>query len=529
MKNKFTKIIIYIILLIIVFMVSFNYILFKNFNLNNILNVNKGNYTQYNISYDKLIKNESIKFSEPNILNIVSCDYKVNVNNLNLKIKDFSIETNDNNINYKIVLYTKNGKKIVKYSNDFIKISKKTKSVYVNDEIKKIKIDAQYEIYDRKYSPSKNAKIIRVGKININSQKNRNLINKISLIKSLFVTIIFILIMLILKFISKIKDNKLNNINIYKSFLFFSIFFGIIFSILMPLYQTPDELTHINMIYQELNYKNIDLSDNFRNYADMSNVVRNVKRKVNVDKYFDLSKRINIKPQLHIPKISIIRHLPQAIGLIISMILNLPIFITITLCETLAVLLYSFVCYKALKLMPFKKYVLAFIMLLPISIQQFSSFSYDATLNCFCFIFIAYILHIKYVKEQFDIMDFLKLIGIALIIAVTKIPYVLLFLLILLIPLKKYNFNLKFIIIDYQYLKKHKKSIIIILCIFLPILLYFVYKVLTKIIIGKILLCTIRHPIISYKLIRQTTNIFFGNYILTLIGKLSWFDVILDN
>ena len=180
MKNKFTKIIIYIILLIIVFMVSFNYILFKNFNLNNILNVNKGNYTQYNISYDKLIKNESIKFSEPNILNIVSCDYKVNVNNLNLKIKDFSIETNDNNINYKIVLYTKNGKKIVKYSNDFIKISKKTKSVYVNDEIKKIKIDAQYEIYDRKYSPSKNAKIIRVGKININSQKNRNLINKIS-------------------------------------------------------------------------------------------------------------------------------------------------------------------------------------------------------------------------------------------------------------------------------------------------------------------------------------------------------------
>ena len=198
MKNKFTKIIIYIILLIIVFMVSFNYILFKNFNLNNILNVNKGNYTQYNISYDKLIKNESIKFSEPNILNIVSCDYKVNVNNLNLKIKDFSIETNDNNINYKIVLYTKNGKKIVKYSNDFIKISKKTKSVYVNDEIKKIKIDAQYEIYDRKYSPSKNAKIIRVGKININSQKNRNLINKISLIKSLFVTIIFILIMLII-------------------------------------------------------------------------------------------------------------------------------------------------------------------------------------------------------------------------------------------------------------------------------------------------------------------------------------------
>ena len=45
---------------------------------------------------------------------------------------------------------------------------------------------------------------------------------------------------------TKAKENK-----IYKYFTILSLFLGIIFSVLIPLYQVPDEEVHINEIYKK--------------------------------------------------------------------------------------------------------------------------------------------------------------------------------------------------------------------------------------------------------------------------------------
>ena len=231
------------------------------------------------------------------------------------------------------------------------------------------------------------------------------------------------------------NNAKKENI-IYKNFAILSLFFGIIFSILIPLYQVPDEETHINEIYKFLG-ENIEFSEETNGFGDTERIIRNYNEKVNIKEYIDLDNKINIIDQVTKVDIHLIRYLPQTIGILTSELLELPIIFSVTLSEILAVIFYTFIGTLTLKLMPIKKEIMMMIMLLPICIQQTGSFSYDMMLNSMSFLFIAYIFNLKMVKHRVNNQDLIKMLLILTTIALIKIPYILLGLLIFIIPLNK--------------------------------------------------------------------------------------------
>ena len=60
---------------------------------------------------------------------------------------------------------------------------------------------------------------------------------------------------------------------IYKHFTVLSLLFGIVFSVLIPLYQVPDEEVHINAIYGFLG-ENIKFSEKTNGFGDTERIIR---------------------------------------------------------------------------------------------------------------------------------------------------------------------------------------------------------------------------------------------------------------
>lgn len=310
----------------------------------------------------------------------------------------------------------------------------------------------------------------------------------------------------------KINDDKLPKI-----FFIMSLVIGIIFSILFPLYQVPDELVHINMMYSELGM-DVDFYEETNHFGDTARIISNYDEKVKFSNYFDFDKKLVISDNYSIPKITIIRHFPQAIGMIISESLSLPIVVSITVGEICAVLFYAVMGSLTLKRMPIKKEVMMMIMLLPICIQQMASFSYDVVLLPICFYFIAYILYLKFSKDIISFKDLLIILVLLSIISIIKIPYVLLGLLIFIVPLKKISI--------YNLIIKNKKKIIVIGALILVLLIPALVVILNKISYGRILLAAIIYIKDSLWLILRTLWRYKFGYLKELTGDFGWFDTL---
>lgn len=311
-----------------------------------------------------------------------------------------------------------------------------------------------------------------------------------------------------------------------KMFVVIAIIFGLTFSFFVPFYQIPDEPSHYEMIYNELGIQD-SFSKQVKKYNDFSRIIINYDEKVNVNKYLNFNYKFyltNIKFNLNV---NIIKHFPQAIGILFANVLSLPITIGTLFAEICAMAFYIFVCYKALKKMPIKKELMMFIMLLPMSIQQMSSVSYDAVLLPFCFLFISEIFYLKFEKKEINTKDIMKLLIILIIIAIIKMPYVLLGMLILLLPLNKLKLNFKLFVIDYEFLKKHKKQIIICSIILLAIILGFLIfniKSILKLEIVRQFVSFAKVPLASSKLFART---FYSQglfYLSSFIGNFGWLD-----
>lgn len=324
-------------------------------------------------------------------------------------------------------------------------------------------------------------------------------------------------------------DMKLTKkININKFFVTFTIIVGFILSIIIPLYMIPDETTHINMIYEErnLNYKFNEISEYYRGSEYLMGFED---ARVEKKDYFDLSKKINVKKVFSIPKVSIIRHLPQALGMMIGEILHLPVFFYLMIMEICALLFYTFICNKALKKMPFKKSTLMVIMLLPICLQQMASVSYDVMLLSISFLYIASIFELKFTKEKITLKDILLLFLYLIIITICKLPYGALGLLMFILPLSKFEIELFGLKINGKKIKehiyKHKIMSTVSCIIVLSIAVIFAYRYLISINSGRVLIASISHPFNTAILLARTVKHYFLFYVDTIVGKFGIFNV----
>lgn len=324
-------------------------------------------------------------------------------------------------------------------------------------------------------------------------------------------------------------DVKLaKRININKFFVIFTIVVGFILSIIIPLYMIPDEITHINMIYEErnLNYKFNEISESYRGSEYLMGFED---ARVEKKDYFDLSKKINVKKVFSIPKVSIVRHLPQALGMIIGEILHLPVFFYLMIMEIFALLFYVFICNKALKKMSFKKSTLMVVMLLPICLQQMASVSYDVMLLSISFLYIASIFELKFSKEKITLKDVLLLFLYLIIITICKLPYGILGLLMFMLPLSKFEIRLFCLKINGKEIEenicKHKIMSIAITTFVLTIIGILAYKYLISINSGRVLIASISRPIDTAILLARTIKHYLLFYVKTIVGQFGLFNV----
>ena len=359
---------------------------------------------------------------------------------------------------------------------------------------------------------------------------NKSVIKDMKKINILFFLFIFVILNL-LYYLVKFLNNKfdiikkylklIEKIRIEKVFLVLSITIGIIFSFMIPVYNVPDEGNHMKMIYEELGLENINaqIGEKYK-CVSCENSISYKTKNFNFKEYVELSKiKLNdYSFKGFSPKITLIRHLPQAVGLIVGQLLHLPIFWILFFGELFAILFYSFVGYKIIKIIPLKKEVMFFIMLLPMAVQQYSSLSYDLVLNTSCLVLFTLFLKYKFSKEKIDLKKILLIMLLCLSIAICKLPYVLIVLLFLLIPLKQYDIRIGKVKIDLE--KIFKNKIIILIGILVTIL--GLVLIVPKIEFGRILIACILEPLRTLVLIFNTTKQLAHFYLSSCIANFGW-------
>ena len=521
------------LLFILSFFLVFNYFVFKNINILNTLNLskmfsNKNVYSDTTYKRDYITENEKINSTQENGMGVTVYTYNLELENLPQDIQTLSLTFEENvDETNQISLSVIDDVKSYTYGEDSVYIKDNNDWVFIinRHDIDKITVNSVYERFST--DTILNDELIVLDSININRKIDKDkvydsLLSKVLL--SLSVTICgLVTIYLIIK---TDIDKKIfrKKIKIEKVFLILSLSIGTLFSVMFPLFQIPDELTHINMIYEEIGF-DTKFNEAYPKLSYESNlIIRNYGEKVNTNDYFDYSEKLALPNKISFPSVTVIRHLPQAIGIYIGSILHLPVIIGITLAEILAVLFYSFISYKALKYMPFKKELFMMIMLLPICIQQLGSFSYDVVLLSCSYLLISYILYLKFTKEDITLLDILKLLILTGIIAITKIPYVLLLGLVLLLPIEKINLDFKIFKIDGNFIKKNQKKILFITLLFLLIIAPLAIIVLNKINYGRILLASILAPVSTLKILANTAIMYWKGYLIELTGDFGWLD-----
>ena len=528
--KKIIKIIVVILIGLILTVLNFNYLVFGELNFNGILRVlTKNTESNSFISYEKdfIYNHKIITRNVVNTTGIINYMYFLELNDIPKDVSLFTIELNSDNINYpkmRIYVHGDMGFSLYDEDNFYIDDNFKKSIIILDENIKKIIIESDLQISNS--INDVNTEFLNIENIDINSKKDIFFVKE-NVLKDLFKSILFSLLIfafIFLLFKTKI-DKKILNINfkIEKIFLFLGIIFGIVFSVLFPLYQIPDELTHINLIYEEFNL-NTKFENIIDSYGDTERIIGNYNEKVNIKEYFDLSKKFNFDKKMTMPNISFVKHLPQSFGLIVCSLLNLPVLVGITVAEVCAVLFYVIICYKTLKLMPIKKEMMMLVMLLPICIQQMGSFSYDAVLLPICFLFISYVMHLKFVKEKITLLDFVKLFSMLFYLSLIKIPYVMLICLLILLPIDKLYFNFKKIKVDGEWLKKYRKNIFWVLGVLGVLGGILVVNILKELCYGKILLASINANLSTIKLIFNTIKSNGFCYLNQLTGEFGWLE-----
>jgi len=129
---------------------------------------------------------------------------------------------------------------------------------------------------------------------------------------------------------------------------------------------------------------------------------------------------------------------PQILGGLIGYLLNVNQVTFFLLCGLANLLFYALVSAYAVKITPVGKRIFFLIALLPVAVKSAASFSYDAFINAFVFLFIALVLKIRF-SQSIDRWDVVRLGVVLAVLAPCKVIYGLVGLLIFIIPRKYFT------------------------------------------------------------------------------------------
>lgn len=229
-------------------------------------------------------------------------------------------------------------------------------------------------------------------------------------------------------------------------FALICILWGIAFAFLIIPWQMPDEYDHLQMIGK--GFRNHELAHALYDEMplDSERIMFHPEEKIDASQVKELMKKI---PSYNTGKLlprgidgELLRHFPAAAGVMLGALLRLPAYWTLLLGKFCSLLFYVGVCSLALKITPRGKWLFEAVMLLPMCMQQAVSLSYDAVLLPVCFLFIGYILYLKFEASVIYGRNLLAIAGMAGFIAAIKIPYILLAGIVFLLPLGKIEIHI---------------------------------------------------------------------------------------
>lgn len=258
--------------------------------------------------------------------------------------------------------------------------------------------------------------------------------------------------------------NKISNIPAQKAFLIFAFLFGTLFLFVTPPFEVPDEPAHFHRAYQvsELNFigqkKDFlaggQIPKDFLNMVSelMDNIPTKKENKFSLNKlnpylikktdfknteFTDFRNTVIYSPTAYIP---------QSIGIRICKIFDTSLLITFYVTRLLNLFTFIFITYAAIKLMPFQKWTITLLALMPMTLTQAASLSADSTLFALSFLLIAHILKYAFINTgKITKKQIFKMAILAVLISLYKIVYVLIPFLFFLIPKERFQSTKQYI------------------------------------------------------------------------------------
>lgn len=181
---------------------------------------------------------------------------------------------------------------------------------------------------------------------------------------------------------------------------------GLIVSTLIPLMAVPDESTHLYIAYDiSNNLLGIDPSangtlmmryDDAFKYYESENIGR-----AYLNTYFDsffagIDNSQMIDSGVYVAESPFYLHIFAALGITVGRLLGLGTTLTFMLGRWLNLLVFGLISYYAIRKVPFGKSVVFVWAMLPITLQQVASYSYDSMINALAILTICLTLHFMY-------------------------------------------------------------------------------------------------------------------------------------
>lgn len=213
---------------------------------------------------------------------------------------------------------------------------------------------------------------------------------------------------------------------------------GGISAFVQPILNAPDEQTHFaraemvsrGVFYIDPNEQEFSSIQSYIELRDQRSIpyTQSIVKGQKVDETEQLVKHVAASNMTFL-------YFAQALGIFMAKLLHLDIIWMLWLGRCFNLILYSFLVYLSIKIAPKMKYLLLFVAVLPISIQQAASISPDAAINGLAFLLIGYFLKLYCKKnETVNRKEIGIFIALSVLVTLSKVTNVFMAGLILLLP-----------------------------------------------------------------------------------------------
>ena len=402
---------------------------------------------------DIILDSNNIRFEniiKANKNSLTSLSYQISVKNTNNKAR-IHIYVSDDSNGYEYYNGIISLKSISGDGQAFVIHFQKE---YVYSKDRKIRVVMEAEDFDETQLVIKAGKYSKKSECTINGEKlscspmvttsfcNNDFVKGMY---AIYVLIVFLLLFFVM-YCVYIKDKTVE-----QYFVVLSLIIGLIYLLVIPVYVVPDENTHADSAYIISN-KILGIAESdkpsyiYKRTCDVQTEYANehdgkLYMYRRICGLFDQNEERGVLEECFvnnaIANASTFFYLPAAFGISLARLLRLSSYMLLLFGRLFNYLVYVLFTYLGIKKMPYKKELLCIFALLPISVQQAASFSYDSILNGLSFLFIGYCLFFI-MENKYNTLDIIVfLISMMLMSYIKGGVYMPLCFLAILIPIEK--------------------------------------------------------------------------------------------